>query len=77
MNQTRAVPAVPSCASSPGTLTCEVVEQPQALVDEEGVLLQEALQDEEQGDEQPSVQALAVCLCQQVTETPQHGAYQL
>lgn len=62
-----------------GTLTCEVVEQPEALLDEEGVLLQEALQDEEEGDEQAPVLALplAACLCQQVTETPQHGAHEL
>lgn len=68
---------MPSSATSRGTLTCEVVEQPQALLDKEGVLLQEALQDEEEGDEQAPVLALAGWLCQQVTETPQHGAHEL
>lgn len=78
MNETRAGPSsVQRCHQPHGTLTREVVEQPQALLDQEGVLLQEALQDEEEGDEQAPVLALAACLCQQVTETPQHGAHQL
>lgn len=80
VSKTRAGPSsVQLCHQPRGTLTREVVEQPQALLDEEGVLLQEALQDEEEGDEQAPVLALplAVCLCQQVTETPQHGAHEL
>lgn len=78
MNKSRAGPSsVQLCPQPQGTLTSEVVEQPQALLEQEGVLLQEALQDEEEGDEQALVLALAACLCQQVTETPQHGAHQL
>lgn len=78
MNKSRAGPSsVQLCSQPQGTLTSEVVEQPQALLEQEGVLLQEALQDEEEGDEQAPVLALAACLCQQVTETPQHGAHQL
>lgn len=46
-------------------------------MEQEGVLLQEALQEEEEGNQQTPVLALAACLCQQVTDTPQHGAHQL
>lgn len=61
-------------------LTCEVVQQPETLLGDEGVLLEEALEDEEDGDKQALILHLhftACVLCKQVAETPQHRAHEL
>lgn len=69
-----------SAHSHAGTLTREVVQQPEALRYDEGVLLEVALHDYEQGHKQALVLNLgfASCLlCKQVAETPQHRAGEL
>jgi len=68
------------CCQPRRTLTREVVQQPETLLYDERVLLEEALQDEEEGDEQALVLDLpftARLLREQVAETPQHWADEL
>lgn len=62
-----------------GLMGREVVQQPEALLGDEGVLLEEAMEDEEEGDEQALVLHLHFTACvlrEQVAEAPQHRAHE-